>query len=59
MCLNWLAVSFQVKREELLQFAQGAIAGLKINAELLRWLKTLYIPISACLILQQLLIVGV
>lgn len=25
-----------VKREELLQFAQGAIAGLKINAELLR-----------------------
>lgn len=27
----------QVKREELLQFAQGAITGLKVNADLGRW----------------------
>ncbi|KAJ0101829.1 hypothetical protein Patl1_06229 [Pistacia atlantica] len=28
-----------VKREELLQFAQGAISGLKINADIIRWLR--------------------
>lgn len=27
---------FQVKREELLQFAQGAISGLKVNADIAR-----------------------
>lgn len=27
----------QVKREELLQFAEGAITGLKINAEIQRF----------------------
>lgn len=32
-----LISSFQVKREELLQYAQGAIAGLKIYADLERW----------------------
>ncbi|KAJ0088612.1 hypothetical protein Patl1_31961 [Pistacia atlantica] len=31
-----------VKREELLQYAQGAIAGLKINADLSRWLRIIY-----------------
>ena len=28
----------KVKREELLQYAQAAIAGIKINADLARWL---------------------
>lgn len=28
----------QVKREELLQFAQSAISGLKISADLGRWI---------------------
>lgn len=38
----FLFSTLQVKREELLQYAQGAIAGLKINADLPRWL-TIYI----------------
>lgn len=33
---------FQIKREELLQFAQGAIAGPKINADLARWLRNIF-----------------
>jgi hypothetical protein len=36
-----LISSFQVKREELLQYAQGAIAGLKIYADLERWSRNL------------------
>ena len=32
-----LISSFQAKREELLQYAQGAVSGLKINADLERW----------------------
>lgn len=35
--VDFLFLDLQVKREELLQFAQGAISGLKINAELLRF----------------------
>ncbi|KAJ0028231.1 hypothetical protein Pint_35509 [Pistacia integerrima] len=40
--LNLMFLEWVVKREELLQYAQGAIAGLKINADLLRWLRIIY-----------------
>lgn len=33
----WVVI-VQVKREELLQFARGAITGLKLNADIERWL---------------------
>lgn len=33
---------FQVKREELLNFAQGAIAGLKVNVAIKRLSKVLH-----------------
>lgn len=35
--LTCLLSNVQVKQDELLQFAQNAITGLKINAEMLRW----------------------
>lgn len=34
--VSWVAL-VQVKQDELLQFAQNAITGLKISAEMLRW----------------------
>jgi hypothetical protein len=35
ICLSFLP--FQAKRDELLQFAQDAISGLKINADIARF----------------------
>ena len=37
----WALFLFQVKREELLQYAQGAIAGLKIYADIARLLRNI------------------
>lgn len=42
---------FQVKREELLQYAQGAISGLKVNADIKRLLRNLFTYI-ACVRLE-------
>lgn len=42
MVFSFKSVTYpQVKREELLQFAQAAIAGLKLNADLGRLLNKL------------------
>lgn len=42
----WVAL-VQVKQDELIQFAQNAITGLKINAEMLRWLnEDIHVPFT-------------
>lgn len=41
----------QAKREELLQFVQGAISGLKVNADLMRLLQNICF-FYACLTLR-------
>lgn len=62
MKISWLAIFFpfwfQVKREELLQFAQNAITGLKINVHLARLSSRssyfLFYLVSSCFILLSL-----
>lgn len=54
LLINGVCVTLvQVKQDELIQFAQNAITGLKINGEMLRWL----MKILMCLLLSFLSII--